>query len=36
VEGLAVNQPMLGPNHSHMMMLQHNLTLFRSQLAKQR
>jgi serine/threonine-protein kinase len=34
VEGLAVNQPMLGPNHSHMMMLRHNLARFRSQQGK--
>jgi tetratricopeptide (TPR) repeat protein/predicted Ser/Thr protein kinase len=36
VEALAFNQPMLGANHSHMMMLRHNLESFRSRLGKDR
>jgi serine/threonine-protein kinase len=36
VEGLAFNRPMLGPNHSHMIMLQHALTRFRAEQAKPR
>jgi eukaryotic-like serine/threonine-protein kinase len=36
VEGLGVNRPMLGANHSHIMMLQHFLIHLRTKLKKQR